>query len=167
MNGDAIGLKDLFNPNGRINRASYFTGGALLSMFALCAGFALGMLFSIIGKSLPAYTLELCQLLVALPLVYGQFCVTSKRLHDLNLPALLSLIAFAGLIFQIAVALTPNAYFPAAVTAYMPLAGNIILGTVIIFVLGLLFVPGTKGPNRYGQNVLGAKSPPRPNVLEG
>ena len=158
-------LKDLFHPRGRINRVDFLVGGMLLAIFGVCLGFAIGTIMGMIN-ALPAPVVALIQIVLTAPLAYGQFCLGAKRLHDLNLPAVLALFSFVELIFTVYVAFTPPALLPAALGQNITTIDNSLMGIVVVFSLLLLFIPGTNGENRYGRRTV-ADARPQAHNLEG
>lgn len=159
-----FGFKDLFRPSGRLNRMDFFSGGALLAIAAVCIGFALSTLLGFMS-GLSTIIVIIIQVLVTAPLLYGQFCVAAKRLHDLGLPAVLSVIGFVELAFTLYIAFSPPSSLPAAIAANVSHIDNVLKGIVIVFNLLLLFVPGTQGENRYGRRTTGGR--PQAHNLEG
>ena len=145
-----FGFKDLFDPKGRVNRVGFFTGGALLSIATVSLGFAFNTLIGMLEHGIAEPVNFALRLIVFVPLVYGQFCVTAKRLHDLNLPAAPAVIGFVELTFTLYVGLGGDTLVPAAVSAHVSLIDDILMGVVVVFNLLLLFIPGTRGDNRYG-----------------
>lgn len=160
-----LGLTDLFHPSGRINRMDFFTGGALLAIAAVSLEFGINTLLGM-AREIPASVMIAAQLLIVVPLIYGQFCVTAKRLHDINIPAVVAITGFVGSIFGLYLSFTPPAYIPAAIAQNVSRIDVILMAIVIIFNLILLFVPGTDGENRYGRRTV-ADPRPQATSLEG
>lgn len=158
-----LGLKAIFDPRGRINRVDFFIGGLLLGILGICLNFAVETLAR---SALPMPAIVAAEIALMVPMIYGQFCLIAKRLHDLNLPAALALLAFAGVIFTLYVAIVPPAQLPTAVSQNVSNIDKILTVVGIICGLLLLFVPGTSGENRYGRrSVAGAR--PQAHDLQG
>ena len=160
-----LGLKDLFHAHGRINRMDFFTGGALLAIAAVSLGFGVGTLLGMVDV-LPTPAVVVVQLLISVPLIYGQFCVTAKRLHDVNMPAALATMGFVELMFTLYVGFAPPAFLPGTIEQNISLIDNVLMATVVVFNLGLLFLPGTPGENRYGSRPT-AERLPKARDLQG
>lgn len=160
-----LALKDLFHPRGSINRMDFLVGGMLVAIFGVCLGFAISTIMGMFN-GLPAPVVVLIQIVLTAPLAYGQFCVSAKRLHDLNLPAVLALFSFVELVFTLYVGFTPPALLPPALSQNITTIDNSLMAVVVVFSLLLLFIPGTKGENRYGRRTV-ADARPQAHNLEG
>jgi len=110
-------VTSIFNLNGRMKRSEY-AGIILISWILVATVIAIIVVATVLAKySDIVWKVPMFGLLIIYTII--QFCVTVKRLHDLNKPwpwALISLITFIG--------------------QWM--------------VLILMFIPGTKGDNRFG-----------------
>lgn len=162
----SLGLKDVFDPKGRIDRLTYFIYGLVLRIISVILAGTVFFLASFLGDVAETYVEEystLAKVVIALPLLYGVFCVYAKRLHDLNMPAALGVLGFIDIILTVISAFISNASMSPTM-AYTIM--GIVVFVIVAFHLLLLFVPGTKGENRYGLNNLGS---PRPTgkILEG
>lgn len=165
----SLGIKDIFTPKGRIDRMTYFIYGVILVIMAVVIR---GVLFGVaagLGDAVEPYVSDYPDLIGAilvLPLLYGQFCIFAKRLHDLNLPAVLALLLFSDLIFEIAVGFLPDPAPPnVTLETLAAVGGGLGIATYVGHLL-LLFVPGQRGPNRYGESSVGPDRP-KPKILEG
>ncbi len=164
-------LKILFSSKGRISQSVYFLNLFLLLIiipptFLLVRNLAFlsaavlggGSEKDLINSSIVLFCLEI------LTIIYYIFCLISKRLHDINrsvlsgvlvfiISAFLQLInAFSLLDFFLhfyyfSILLQRSSFFGYAVY-FMGLS------FFIIFALILGFIPGTKGPNKYGPEPL-------------
>lgn len=165
----SLGIKDIFDPKGRIDRLTFFFYGAILRIITIIIGAAVLVPLTLI-ENVPQIVIDNADLVrwgILLPLLYGQFCVCAKRLHDLGLPAILGLLYFADHIALLA--LTLGMTFASLTPEQEALGGTIVasswlvtLGTWVL----LQFVPGKRGPNKYGVSSTG-EDRPRAHVLEG
>lgn len=71
-------MKKLFNSNGRINRASYFVYTMILG--------SIGYGFKILLDNTDNTVLIFISLIAAIIALVVSFCITSQRLHDIELP---------------------------------------------------------------------------------
>lgn len=103
------GAKNIFSPQGRIGRVTYFAWLSILG----CSFFTIfGLLFALSaatgqilqeGSSPPVFLIFSCIILVCIA-VYLSFIFMIRRLHDLNHTgwlSLLTLLPFLGSLFQI------------------------------------------------------------------
>lgn len=165
----SLGIKDIFDPKGRIDRLTYFIYGAILGIISVVIQGPLLAFSAVLGDTAQSYISEYPAIylaLVVLPLLYGQFCIYAKRLHDLNLPAILAVPLFGEIIFNVVFSFVPPLEEFNLEPKMLATIGMILGGAIIVAHLLLLFVPGTRGPNRYGSNNLGNPLP-KPKILEG
>lgn len=158
-----IPVPQWFSAQGRISRLQYFVYGLILAAIA----FALALIMAMSGfmnLDEEGHILSLSDFwtygLFQLCVMYVLFCLASKRLHDLNWPALLAVL----LIFDIPVDLTAD-----LIRLYTPLSETIetivkIIDMIAKFAtigLGLMltFRPGDKGKNKYGSDPLKLPTP--------
>ena len=93
--------------------------------------------------------LEVEMLVVNIFCLFLFFILTIRRLHDLNFRGWLSL--FPPLVVALCIlVLISFAFSPRVplIIAIPLIAGLLIAGA---FILAMLFVPGTRGPNRFGE----------------
>lgn len=164
----SLGIKDIFDPKGRIDRMTYFIYGAILGIIFYVTAYAGEIGFTLLEAVLPKAVTEdpdnifpivltiAFYAIVFLPSLYGTFCIGAKRLHDIGLPAVLAPI---GLLYALgSLVLTDD--IPGAVAI-----NNILFWVWVAFGAAMLFVPGQRGPNRYGDNSTGTALP-KPKMLE-
>ena len=164
----SLGIKDIFDPKGRIDRMTYFIYGAILGIIFQVTAYAGQIGFTLLEAALPKAVTEypgniyLVALTIAfyavvfLPSFYGTFCIGAKRLHDVGLPAILAPI---GLVYAlVTLVLTDDIPGAAAIN-------GILFWVWVGFGAAMLFVPGQRGPNRYGENSIGPALP-KPKILE-
>jgi len=142
-----LGIKDIFNARGRINRMTFFMYGAVLEIIRTVVSYA----FMFVLLSLPesgdqsvVTALYSAYGLFLLVYAWGLFCIAAKRLHDLNLPALIAAIGVCLWALRILIDSGLSIPLPAPLLTLAALA----------FGLCLLLIPGTKGANRYGVHAL-------------
>lgn len=166
----SLGLNDIFDPKGRIDRMTYLMYGVMLwvMQFLLIAG-VVAILF-VVAPSIPdAWRpyLPLARAIVTVPILYGIFCIQAKRLHDMGLPAILGLIALTNVLFPIGLEIArPLTTLPSIITSNIKEIDEGIAWIVLIFHALMLFLPGKSGANRYGLSSAG-EDRPRPHMLEG
>lgn len=139
-----IFLNGLFGLDGRIGRAGFWAGIVALTVAAVLFAVALTAgLRDLTDDAWPIWVLPVCfQLLIAWPL----FALTVKRGHDRNRPAIFTLLLnIAGEVIPrvlMIVGQEQGAFWLWAV-----------IGLYVLIDYGLL--PGTPGPNRYGNPPVG------------
>jgi uncharacterized membrane protein YhaH (DUF805 family) len=147
-----LGIKDIFNARGRINRMTFFMYGAALEIINIVVKYAFILVLLQVLKSGDHTMLMVLYAAYGLFLVvyaWGLFCISAKRLHDLNLPAL---IATIGVALWVVRPLIEAGLIP------VPMDTNSLLNILTLvsgaFGLCLLLIPGTKGSNCYGERAL-------------
>ena len=139
-----IFLEGLFTLDGRIGRAGFWIGTAALLIAAVLFSVALTSgLRDLTDNAWPMWVLPVVfQLLIAWP----TFALTVKRGHDRNRPAVFTLL------LNIAGQFIPLALFYSGQRegAFWVWA---VIGFYVLVDYGLL--PGTPGPNRYGNPPVG------------
>ena len=144
-------LKWLFSFYGRIQRVRFFWGGWLIIIVILAIDVRLSMA-SLHGQAENLET-SFYQMILPLPLIYWSLSsLLVKRLHDMNASGwwvLLFLCIYIGL--AAAVGRLYFKYFPEGYALGYVFWVVVIIGTLMKLVcFGILvFVPGTKGENRY------------------
>ncbi len=166
----SLGIKDVFDPKGRIDRLTYFMYGCILRMMQVVLMFAVAAFLSAISGQIPEalkpYPVT-ARLIVCLPVFYGAFCIQAKRLHDIGLPATLAVIGLSDIVLTAGMEIAPHVTtVPAALATNAPMIAEDISWGVLAFHLLLLLVPGKRGANRYGKSATGEELP-RPRMLEG
>jgi uncharacterized membrane protein YhaH (DUF805 family) len=159
----SLGIKDIFDPKGRIDRMTYFIYGAILGIIFYVTAYGGQIGFTLLEAALPKEVTEdpgniyLIALTIAfyavvfLPSLYGAFCIGAKRLHDIGLPAIRAPI---GLLYALgSLVLTDDIPGGAAIN-------GMLYWVWVAFGAAMLFVPGHRGPNRYGET---ASAPPCPS----
>lgn len=130
-------LRDfLLSPRGRVGRSAYFSFSAIVWIYGVALEFGGGL------SGLPMIEAVIVVGFYVL-LLWPRLCVTAKRLHDIGLSA-----AWAAII------LVPDALwlidqvspFPGLRTVWRVCG---LLG--VLFVVGLVVMPGKKTENRFGQ----------------
>jgi uncharacterized membrane protein YhaH (DUF805 family) len=166
----SLGLKDIFDPKGRIDRLTYLIYAFILGMMQFVLMFAVAAVLVSISGQIPEtwkpYP-HVARRITSLPVLYGVFCIQAKRLHDLGLPAIFGVLAITDILFAAGFDIARHINAVQAVVA--PHLNDITEGVawgVLIFDALLLFTPGKKGANRYGLNSTG-EALPRPLILEG
>ncbi len=135
----------LFSPMGRMSRLQYLVHG-LLAALGFLGLVAASFLFSAVPN---VATLVRGGLYLAY--LYFAFCQYAKRLHDIGAPAAVALAVIAvPLLFEIVMISTHMFAYPAAVMRGLDGASSAFRGLPALVGLAMLFVPGNKGPNRYG-----------------
>jgi len=118
------------------------TGRLFYCLFGLLPLVVVGLCVGLIPKTLEA---ERYRLTVVYLLIWPQAVILARRLHDINMSGW-----WATLFWALPIALTlTHAPVPSG-------TGNIV-GLVAAIVLA--FIPGTRGPNRYGNDPSGNPSP--------
>ncbi len=152
-----VTFRELTSARGRCTRVQYLVYGIGSLALLLVLPFGIGGLLSLFG---PPHILDLnlstiltrftilTAVLVACLVVYVLFCITAKRLHDLNLPAVTGLLLFGGTVSD-AIVTFGDAYVPldGDLADFVSLGAYIVAG---LMVLALCVWPGKKGENRYG-----------------
>jgi uncharacterized membrane protein YhaH (DUF805 family) len=165
----SLGIKDVFDPKGRIDRLTFFMYGMILGIvtyvMAFVGGVAIGFFIAALPEDQARY-FENGYLLALLPVFYGHFCIRAKRLHDLGLPAVLALIGLVDIIGMLGFAVHQAAPFLPASLSDEKNVTNVLTCVSLVFTLLLLFIPGQRGANRYGENSTGPDRP-KPKILEG
>ena len=166
----SLGIKDIFDPKGRIDRLTYWMYGVMLMIAVYVGAFAIVAISETLKLTLhaiPPAFVALAPMVMVIPLFYGQFCIRAKRLHDLGLPAIVGLLGFADTIGQ-ALYLSEAAlhWLPAEMITNQDTINLDLTAFTWIFHLLLLFIPGQRGPNRYGESSAGPALP-KPKILEG
>ena len=137
--------------DGRINRAKYWAGAAILLIVWLIFGFARWPDF----RKLAIFATILL-ILGLLALFYLFYAVAAKRFQDRDKPgqtALYGLVPafFANILTAFGLTATPDG--PTAIGWICTL---IVLGVALWFVIELGILKGTPGPNRFGGDPLAA-----------
>lgn len=169
----SLGVKDLFTPKGRIDRLTCFMYSVALSMVGKVISYGMNIAAPMINPhdsdEITNY-LFAANLVLVLPLTYSQFCVYAKRLHDMNLPAILALFPFliGGFIIFVVFGeeMLPGLDLHGLTSEHSSAAILGAVGLFILFDLIIYFMPGTRGPNRYGERHMG-DALPKPRILEG
>ena len=149
-------LTFLFSLKGRIARLPFLativvTYGAIIALAQMLA------------KSAGVLHLTLSALVLAV--FAAKFIFTTKRLHDIGLPALLA----SPIIVVTCLGLYNNFVVPALHVPRFVLRGNtmighlqvsyfvvemvVLLGAILLSDTALLFIPGNRGNNRYGNDL--------------
>ena len=141
-----------FSFNGRINRLSYFLRVLLIIFGAFIIGFVLGFIYGLTGSSVSLVFLIPVGIVVSIAIFIACVSLVIRRLHDLNLSGIwyfviLGIGVTSSLLDQIFGELAPIS----SVVIFL----NVI--SIIIFLV-LLFWPGTRGPNNYGNDPKGNNS---------
>ena len=156
-----------FNPNGRITRKDFWLKFVLVLIgISLVANFVDGLVFpySGIGTSGPI------EAIATFATLWPQIAITAKRFHDRNMSGwwqILFNIAIFGGTMTLGVANSSGAFAAGAdldsEQLTMLLGGlALILVSAGIELVILGFMPGTKGPNKYGDDPLN----PTRNIAE-
>ena len=163
----SLGAKDIFDPRGRIDRLTFFMYGAALAIVGQVGSILVDLAITVLGQPqpVPRGVYLAVEALLLLPLLYGRYCILSKRLHDIGLPGILGLLYFGDFIFMAFLGFAPKAYVPPEVAAHTTQAHLILLTVSLGLSVLLLFIPGNRGGNRYGERDLGDR--PRAHVLDG
>ena len=138
--------------DGRINRAKYWAGAAILLIVWLIFGSLVGLIFGILHiRDHSPYPW-----LVFIALFYLFYAVAAKRFQDRDKPgqtALYGLVPafFANILTAFGLTATPDG--PTAIGWICTL---IVLGVALWFVIELGILKGTPGPNRFGGDPLAA-----------
>lgn len=144
-------MHDLFSPAGRISRLSYFWYNFLNNIFAKIVFYLTTYLTANEFKNEHMSNLIATSLLI--PFVLLSLCLISKRLHDIGLPGFLSIFFLTRFGMSLTNAILPFygyeiKYFQ---NFYILLFINILF---LIIGLFLVFTPGQKKDNKYGQDPL-------------
>jgi uncharacterized membrane protein YhaH (DUF805 family) len=170
-----LGIKEIFDPKGRIDRVTLFLYDLGLGLIGSAGLFLIraGASIAQAKTSLDLFPYQAGVTLVfCLIVVYAMFCVDAKRLHDLNVTAFLILIPFAANFLHVVLPILERHptelpfTLPTAITDNQATIDIVLGGIQLIFALVLLFVPGTRGPNRYGARY-SDEAPPKARILEG
>lgn len=77
-------MEKLFSAKGRINRKTYLISCGMYVVLGIIAGFLSQSYFPTMGTTFKGFALFL---LCSSPFIYIGYCLTIKRLHDLDRPA--------------------------------------------------------------------------------
>lgn len=151
-----------FTSEGRINRLSFFLRFIALIVIAFFSALAIGFfasMFVIIAPILLIFIMSLVAIIFSFVVWMASIFLYIRRLHDMNLSGMwvLGYVVLSLIIGGVEIAATMDPALAAQAPAVMMirLVFNII---VIISFLLLLIWPGTKGPNKYGQDPLNRNS---------
>lgn len=150
-----------FTFQGRINRLSFFLRIIALIVIAffsaLAVGFFVGLLT--IGGAVGFILAMIVVIGFVIAIWIASLSLYVRRLHDMNLSGIwvLGYIVISLIIggLEVAVTVDPALAAQAPAVIMIRLVFNIL---VIISLLLLLFWPGTKGPNKYGEDPLNRNS---------
>jgi uncharacterized membrane protein YhaH (DUF805 family) len=133
---DQFDLKTfLLSPKGRVGRSPYFSFIAIVTMLVTVVSFGAGFA----GAST---TMLVAVIAVFLLLLWPVYCVTARRLHDINLPGEWALVVvLPEVLTVVAIAASPSWLF-------YPHTVSLFIRFVIVF--ALIVMPGAKAENRYG-----------------
>lgn len=138
---------NIFTYKGRLNRWKYFKYCLLNMGLATVVSIIINIIVLLVKSPyviLIAFTLRV---LVSLPISIGGWMLAVRRIHDLNFTGWLLLLPSlsCGILYCWGIILQS--------------IGLIVVGGIlgILFALVLLFCPGTKGPNQYGEDPLAKK----------
>jgi uncharacterized membrane protein YhaH (DUF805 family) len=151
-------LNLLFSFDGRVNRAKFWLAVPIWALATMLPPLSLGLL----GLRVSYVSVALLLLVVALPILVSMLAVGIKRLHDRDKPAWWLLIYFFIPYFfaPLLAGLMPsnessdNAELVAMAAIMLP-----------FFVWGwveLGCIPGTPGPNQFGEDPLGGDTALQP-----
>ncbi|MDR0693062.1 MAG: DUF805 domain-containing protein [Puniceicoccales bacterium] len=145
----------LLSPRGRIGRLGYL-GLKLLVVVTLELGFAvISLLASVVKLDWASahfrYVVELVCLAVAFAFfcVYLEFTLLVKRLHDINMSGWYCLLIYPGGIYL--EMLNGHAWTCSLSVVWKDVLMIFAVITTLVFSIVLIFRPGTKGPNRFGE----------------
>ncbi|MBG0795852.1 tetratricopeptide repeat protein [Methylocystis sp. H62] len=148
----------LFSFKGRLNRLHFLFVqlGIIACLFVINTSIIILLVTS--PPSVLAAGLLICELLMLLPLLWIVAATTVKRLHDLNnngyyviifsIPTFYVLLLLFGIL---------NPFLDYRFTGY---AFFFSLAFILFYVAALLLVPGTRGANRFGADLLPKKPGP-------
>jgi len=136
--------------DGRINRAKWWAGIAILTVVSIVLGFLIGVVFG--GGTFGTVLV----MLVTLALFYPTYAVCAKRFQDRDRPgktALYGLVPMLIASFFQAFGWTGAPQDPNAIGWLCTLIN---VGVLLWFVIELGILKGTPGPNHYGGDPLAA-----------
>lgn len=156
---------ELFGFKGRIRRTEWWVRGILVGLvaavFYVPFSLALGAEGGPFDSETGHYAYLVIGFLLMAPFLWIQTAISVQRGHDVNIPAW-PIVAFQ--IFSVGSGCIPYALlFPAggpltAVTAAFAINGVYWAGSLIGLVI-LGFIPGTRGPNRFGPSATATDKP--------
>ncbi|MEZ5874446.1 MAG: DUF805 domain-containing protein [Hyphomicrobiales bacterium] len=137
----------LFSLDGRIGRAQFWLGTAILLGISLAATYGI---LSIIGLSEAAVAFSAA---VAFALAYPSYAVCAKRFQDRGKPGPLALLGIvpsygANLLYTFGIFDLDHPSLQRGLDVIIVVIG-------LWFLVELGFLKGTQGPNRYGPDPLG------------
>jgi len=157
------GLMDFyFNAKGRISRKEYWLKGVFLLLglylvaylVILALAVAVG---AVAGEAGAAIVGGLLAIPLVIAVVWAGVCVASKRFHDRNMSGwwylyfmLMALAAYAVMVVPMLTLGEDNPI--AGIFALVGGLAYLAIGITSLVILG--FLPGTKGPNKYGADPL-------------
>ena len=135
---------------GRINRAKWWAGIAILFVLNLVLGF---ILFALFGLSTFAILLSI---IISLALLYPTYAVCAKRFQDRDKPGVMALYGLVPLLVASLLQSLGLTGTPPELNAIGWICALITWGVFIWFIIDLGILKGTPGPNRYGGDPLAA-----------
>ncbi|ESQ75609.1 DUF805 domain-containing protein [Asticcacaulis sp. AC402] len=163
-------IRGIFHPGDRIDRLTFFYYGLILILIQYVFPVLLlgpGLFAADLPTGLAIFR-DSVQMVIGLVVLYGQFCLYAKRLHDINLPAIVAMLLFSGLFVELFLPVTAADFDPmtAAPLTWQATAVSLVDKAVTVGQLFLLIIPGLRRPNRYGFSSSGIELP-RSKPLEG
>ena len=132
--------------DGRLNRLRYFKRNMFLLLVWIVICVLITLLFSDDMGNLSS-TGDVLVSVIAAGMLIPYYCLDVRRLHDMDKDSTLAKISFVLGLFMIFIN-DEDPFNPSA-------AGLIVSSVNFIVILYFLFVPGTKGANKYGADPLG------------
>ena len=136
--------------DGRINRAKWWAGIAIIIVINIVLGF---IVFSLFGMS---FVGRLLSFVIALALFYPFYAVSAKRFQDRDKPGITALYGLVPLLVVSLLGALGLTGAPDQPNVLGWICSLINIGIVLWFLIELGILKGTEGPNRFGPDPLAA-----------
>ncbi|MDR1173286.1 MAG: DUF805 domain-containing protein [Puniceicoccales bacterium] len=151
-------VRELLSPRGRIGRLCYWSLTILVRVIFELGSAATSLLVSVVKPDWsfahPRYVAELVCLVVALVLfcIYLEFVLITKRLHDMNMSGWYCLWIYPSVIY-LEMLKDGHAWTCSLSVVWKDVLTILAAIILLVFSIMLIFRPGTKGPNRFGERI--------------
>lgn len=136
--------------DGRINRAKWWAGMAIILLINIVLGFIVFQLFGLFFFG------RLINFLISVALLYPAYALCAKRFQDRDKPGITALYGLVPVLIASLLQAFGLTGDPAEPNALGWICTLITLGVGIWFLIELGILKGTPGPNRFGGDPLAA-----------
>lgn len=136
--------------DGRVNRAKWWAGIAIIFIINIVLGFIVLQLFGL------SFFGRLINFLISVALLYPAYAVCAKRFQDRAKPGTMALYGLVPLLVVSLLQALGLTGGPAEPNALGWICVLVWWGVVLWFVIDLGILKGTPGPNRFGGDPLSA-----------